>query len=184
MSNFLQTWPDNPEAAKSLLNVNMTATDSFGNSLLHMVAHWGANLGVFDFLIKGNADIHLRNAAGQTFLHVLDVTHLATQDGDFSNLLVILKDLGFQFDARDHRGRSILLALLKQQEMLGDPLSLKRFYGAVANEEALWNACLVKDNHGDSAVAYLRRFVNRGNLGDSYKAEITHLLERCVSMCT
>jgi len=131
---------------------------------------------------QAHASVHLRNAAGQTFLHILDVTHLVTND-DFSNLLVMLRDLDFHLDARDHCGRSVLLSLLKQQEMFRDPLSLRRFYDGLASEEALWNACFVQDNLGDSAAAHLQRIVSGGISGEPRVVDTIRLLARCLPNC-
>lgn len=70
-----------------LTGLNIIQVDLFRNGPLHLAAIEGATSPVFEALIAAYADIHATNAAGETFMHVLDPTNLLKDHAYFPNLL-------------------------------------------------------------------------------------------------
>src|SRR5579871_3070612 len=56
----------------SLLHLDLTFRDNFGNTALHLLAARGASLQVIMEAIERVHDVNTVNTAGQSFLHVLE----------------------------------------------------------------------------------------------------------------
>ncbi|KAF8866091.1 ankyrin [Acephala macrosclerotiorum] len=95
---------------------NLDRTDCFGNSVLHIAASLGKPVGLLLFyLIKDGTNVHATNRAGETFLHLLPTSIIATieANGHFSSLLNMLQYNWFDFHQRDCLGRTSLHRLLQ-----------------------------------------------------------------------
>jgi ankyrin repeat protein len=145
-----------------LSEIDVTAMDRFKNGPLHIAAQAAAPFSVFEALIYAGADIHAINAYGETFLHIFDPSYVLRESWWLQNLLTLLEHRQFDFNARDHSGRSILLCLLQYRSFHDDPTLLSTFTSCLTRREDLWLSCLCRDRTGLNAHTHLREMIKRG----------------------
>jgi hypothetical protein len=104
---LLPPWPDSLSFGP--VPENMKRSDIFGNTPLHFLAKSGSVCWktVYSFVEKG-AEPNSRNAAGETFMHILDVDEYLSSNGfeDYLKLVNYLLGRGFQFGAYDYHGNT------------------------------------------------------------------------------
>ncbi|KAH7323584.1 hypothetical protein BKA65DRAFT_540230 [Rhexocercosporidium sp. MPI-PUGE-AT-0058] len=92
---------------------DLNVVDSFGNSILHIVAALGSPPSHLLYLILSGSNVHRLNSANQTFLHVMDVSDVA-HIGEFRDLLEELARSNFNFTQQDHNGQTAMHALTQE----------------------------------------------------------------------
>lgn len=110
--------------------VTLDQVDMFHNTLLHTAARHGAGSATLMWLIDKGVNVHALNAAGQTFMHVLnpvsfdghtqDIYHGGTED--FHGLFFALQIQKFNFLHLDDYGQT-LLHVLTQYWMHSDAIA-------------------------------------------------------------
>lgn len=105
---------------RSQLPVNFDEVDGFGDTVLHLAASLGAGSMILDWFIFMKVDVHARNAAGQTFMHVLNPASLAGYCNHYAEraegvvlLLNHLRAQNFDYNARDDFGQTPLHSLTR-----------------------------------------------------------------------
>ncbi|KAF4629515.1 hypothetical protein G7Y89_g8633 [Cudoniella acicularis] len=101
------------------LNVSqLHDVDMFYDTSLHAAARHGAGSTILTWLISMGVNVHAQNAAGQTFLHVLNPmafqgnTYIEQSD-DIDEVLAPLRERRFDFFHRDHYGQTPLHVLTR-----------------------------------------------------------------------
>ncbi|KAK0388016.1 hypothetical protein NLU13_4260 [Sarocladium strictum] len=91
---------------------DLTIVDKCGNTVLHYIASNDTSLWLVQLIVSGAVDriLETRNKAGQTFLHLVNASLLASIDIDM--LFRILWTKCFDLSAKDHYGRTIFHMLL------------------------------------------------------------------------
>ncbi|KUJ15364.1 uncharacterized protein LY89DRAFT_735483 [Mollisia scopiformis] len=85
-----------PNPPRSLHNLNLRYRDTFGNTILHLLASRGASTGLIQNALTSGMDGNAKNTAGQTFLHCLPYIDLWNPDLHFelssrSSLQLVVK---------------------------------------------------------------------------------------------
>jgi ankyrin repeat protein len=104
--------------------IDFGEVDDFGDTVLHLASSLGAGSVILSWFISMGVNVHAKNAAGQTFMHVLDIRGLwHWHNSDFSRveadecdlvlLLNVLRGMDFDFNARDDYGQTPMHVLAK-----------------------------------------------------------------------
>ena len=97
--------------------IDFGEVDDFGDTVLHLAASLGAGSVILSWFISMGVNVHTRNMAGQTFMHVLDARGLwhwrgsdsleaLADEVDMQMLLNKLQRTHFDFNARDDYGQT------------------------------------------------------------------------------
>ena len=97
--------------------IDFGEVDDFGDTVLHLAASLGAGSVILPWFISLGVNVQAKNAAGQTFMHVLDTrgfwhwqesdfSRPVTGEGDMAFLLNVLQGMNFDFNARDDYGQT------------------------------------------------------------------------------
>lgn len=103
--------------ASKPIDVDFGQVDGFGDTVLHLASSLGAGSIILSWFISMGVDVHAKNVAGQTFMHVLDPVSFARCDniqlGQNQNgkenielLLNTLNGMDFDFNHRDDFGQT------------------------------------------------------------------------------
>ena len=95
-----------------LVITNSSGLDRLNHTALHVAAALGAVYSVLDVFITRGLDLNAVNTAGQTFLHLLNPSTLAST-GTLPKLLHKVRDSDFDFSKTDHQGSNVLQILLQ-----------------------------------------------------------------------
>jgi ankyrin repeat protein len=94
--------------------------DGFGDTVLHLAASLGAGCMILSWLLSLEVDVHARNGAGQTFMHVLNPASLAAYynhsaervgDDGVRRLFHHLRAMDFDYNLQDDFGQTPLHSL-------------------------------------------------------------------------
>jgi ankyrin repeat protein len=117
--------------SSSVRRDDISCTDAFGNTVLHVATTLGARPSYLSRLVTMGADVHKLNVAGQTFLHLIylsDIHHLA----EFRFLLGTLIQKGFNFEQQDDNGQTIFHGLIQScmpNEIVDDAIQCFQYHG-------------------------------------------------------
>ena len=105
--------------------------DSCGNTLLHHIASNDASGALFTIIAGGSVDriLNARNTAGQTFMHLINASLLASLNKDLLFQLLSLKS--FNIEAKDVYGRTVFHMLLAHGVPIQNVSMLLQHYGTV-----------------------------------------------------
>jgi ankyrin repeat protein len=160
-----------------LSGIDVIAMDPFKNGPLHIAAQTGAPFPVFEALIEAGADIHAVNAKGETFLHIFDPTCALREPWWLRNLFLLLEQRDFEFNARDHGGRSILLSLLRHRGFHENPTLLSTFTTYLTTNEDLWLSSLYRDRTGLNAHTHLWKMITHAKKKDTTQYACYHMMD-------
>ncbi|KAH8178393.1 ankyrin repeats (3 copies) domain-containing protein [Sarocladium implicatum] len=110
---------------------DISTFDSCGNTLLHHIASNDASGFLFTIIAGNSVDriLNARNTAGQTFMHLINASTLATLNKDLLFQLLLLKN--FNIEAKDVYGRTVFHMLLAHGVPLQNVATLLQRYGTV-----------------------------------------------------
>jgi hypothetical protein len=98
----------------------LNSRDGLGNTALHVAARWGAPGPVLFRIMMSASRPNATNHRGETFLHVLDPTPLASSE--LAHLTKRLARSGFDFSQLDETGQSFAARLLSRPSFSLDAL--------------------------------------------------------------
>lgn len=119
--------------SSSIRSDDLSCTDAFGNSVLHIAATLGARPSYLSCLIVMGADPHSLNVSGQTFLHLIylaDVPNIA----EFRFLIGTLVQRNFNFEQQDDNGQTVFHGLVQScmpNEIVDDAIQCFQYHGVV-----------------------------------------------------
>jgi len=151
----------NDFAYPRLSGIDLKALDPFKNGPLHIAAQTAAPFAVFAALICAGADINAINANGETFLHIFDPTYVLREPSWFYNIFLLLEQRLFEFSARDHSGRSILLCLLRYRSFHKDSTLLWAFTTCLMRKKYLWLSSFCRDRTGLNVHILLQKMITQ-----------------------
>ncbi|KAH7380994.1 ankyrin repeat-containing domain protein [Cadophora sp. MPI-SDFR-AT-0126] len=95
---------------ESILASDLETFDSFRNTVLHIAATLGSRPSYITSLILLGADVNCLNNAGQTFLHLMELSSCHSI-GSLDSLLGTLVQYQFDFQQQDQNGQTAIHAL-------------------------------------------------------------------------
>jgi hypothetical protein len=98
----------------------VNSSDGLGNTALHVAARWGAPGPVLFRIMMLASHPNTTNHRGETFLHVLDPTPLASSE--LAHLTKRLARSGFEFTQLDETGQSFAARLMSRPSFSLDAL--------------------------------------------------------------
>lgn len=119
--------------SSSVRTNDLSCTDAFGNSVLHIAATLGARPSYLSCLIAMGADPHSLNISGQTFLHLIylaDIPNIA----EFRFLIGTLVRRTFNFQQQDDNGQTIFHGLIQScmpNEIVDNAIQCFQYHGVV-----------------------------------------------------
>lgn len=104
----LYPWESSLAFGRTFGNINKK--DTFGNTPLHFLANsTSVSFQTIYNLVEKGAEHNSRNAAGETFMHILNVDDYLSNHGflDYLRAVIYLLNKGFQFDGHDYHGNTV-----------------------------------------------------------------------------
>lgn len=146
--------------------IDFGEVDDFGDTVLHLASSLGAGTIILSRFISMGVNVHAKNVAGQTFMHVFDPVAFArcgnrdfskawyTGKEDMAMLLNVLQGMNFDFNARDDFGQTPMHVFT--QHWLPVHTMQLAFEAGMAGGSMLFN----KDFQGRSVESRIRAQAN------------------------
>jgi ankyrin repeat protein len=94
---------------------DVDAVDTFGDTILHIAARWGASLQIFEQILALGPHTNRTNHRGETFLHHLGHHWIDAWEGALEKLISMVTSTGFSSQLRDCHGKTWLNNLLMKK---------------------------------------------------------------------